>query len=407
MILYTDASELTMGGVIGHKVNRKFFPIAYGSSILNDTEQKYPSFKREFLAIKHFILFCRHYLLNKPFLVVTDMKAITYDSFMKKTNSTTILRWILELAGFQFCIEHKAGKEMELPDLLSRLPPTSDKLYDWWVQVSNKAREGNADSAEIKVVEVRPQENGVAMGDFDNPLPAVKTRVSDISTAQEEDPKLKLVRDWVRKGKKPPKNDLVPIDKDILVYWQQFSMLLINKADELCYRFHSNDSGKFRELKCVPDVLRQKIMKMYHDADTSGHMGHKQTLQKVKQHFFFPNMSTEIKLYCSSCPICFKINLKFQKKPVAPLRSFPPSRPNEFVAIDLIGPLSKTGYYKWILTMVCRFTKFVVAIPLRNASSEEIAKAFVNYWVLKFGVPEKVLSDRGANLIQAEVIKEV
>ena len=78
------------------------------------------------------------------------------------------------------------------------------------------------------------------MGDFDNPLPAVKTRVSNISTAQEVDPKLKLVRDWVRKGKKPPKNDLVPIDKDILVYWQQFSMLLINKADELCYRFHSN-----------------------------------------------------------------------------------------------------------------------------------------------------------------------
>ena len=92
MILYTDASELAMGGVICHKVNRKFFPIAYGSRILNDTEQKYPSFKREFLAIKHFILFWRHYLLNKPFLVVTDMKAITYDSFMKKTNSTTILR---------------------------------------------------------------------------------------------------------------------------------------------------------------------------------------------------------------------------------------------------------------------------------------------------------------------------
>ena len=57
--------------------------------------------------------------------------------------------------------------------------------------------------------------------------------------------------------------------------------------------------------------------------------------------------------------------------------------------------------------MVCRFTKFVVVIPLRNATSDEIAKAFVNYWVLKFGVPEKVLSDRGADLIQAEVIKEV
>ena len=48
-------------------------------------------------------------------------------------------------------------------------------------------------------------------GDFDSPLPAVKAKVSDISKAQEEDPKLKLVRNWVRKGEKPPKRDLVPL----------------------------------------------------------------------------------------------------------------------------------------------------------------------------------------------------
>ena len=371
MLLHTDASEQAMGRVIGHKINHKFFPMAYGSRILNDTEQKYPSFKREFMAIKHFILFWRHYLINKRFLVVTDMKAITYESFMKKTNSTTILRWILELAGFEFRIKHKAGKEMELPDMLSRLPSTSDKLYDWWIKVTNKARGNSEDSTKITAVAVWPQGNNSASGDFDNPLPAINTQVTGMSKAQKEDSKLRIIREWVKKGEKPPKSDLVPIDWDTLVYWQSI--------------------GK----------------RFYHDADTSGHMGHKQTLHRVKQHFFNPNMSTEIKLYCASCPVCFKINLKFQRKPFPPLRPFPPSRPNEFVVIDLVEPLSKTGYYKWIFTMVCRFTKLVVAIPLRNATSPEIAKGFVNYWVLKFGVPEKVLSDRGANLIQSELMKEV
>ena len=59
--------------------------------------------------------------------------------------------------------------------------------------------------------------------------------------------------------------------------------------------------------------------------------------------------------------------------------------------------------------MVCRFTKYVVAIPLRTATSDEIARDFVNYWILKFGTPEKVLSDRGANLYiaQSEIMKGV
>ena len=58
------------------------------------------------------------------------------------------------------------------------------------------------DGVKINAVEAKPQGNSGMTGDFDNPLPAINTKVSDISKAQEEDPKLKLVRDWVRKGEK-------------------------------------------------------------------------------------------------------------------------------------------------------------------------------------------------------------
>jgi hypothetical protein len=114
-------------------INNTFRPVAYGSRILTETEQRYPSYKREFLALKHFIQFWRYYLLSKHFTAVVDMKATTYRSFMKKTNCGVILRWILQLADYDFSLVYKSGdsKIMALPDLLSRLPSKSDALYSW------------------------------------------------------------------------------------------------------------------------------------------------------------------------------------------------------------------------------------------------------------------------------------
>ena len=94
------------------------------------------------------------------------MKAITYDSFMKRTNSTTILRWILKLANFDFRIEHKAGSEMELLDMLSRLPSTLDKLYNWWVQITSRTRENSVVGAQVNSVELTSQVNESQPGVF-------------------------------------------------------------------------------------------------------------------------------------------------------------------------------------------------------------------------------------------------
>ena len=133
-VVMTDASLYCIGGTIGHMIDGTFRPVAYASKILTETEQRYPSFKREFLALKHFVNFWRYYLLSKHFTVIVDMKALTYSSFMKKTNCGVILRWILSLADYDFSIQYKEGRLLNLPDLLSRLPSSSDELYSWWVK---------------------------------------------------------------------------------------------------------------------------------------------------------------------------------------------------------------------------------------------------------------------------------
>ena len=75
--------------------------------------------------------------------------------------------------------------------------------------------------------------------------------------------------------------------------------------------------------------------------------------------------------------------------------------------IDLVGPIKGSGPYKWILTMVDKFTRFVQAAPLIDATAEKIGKALLDKWIFLYGCPEAVLSDRGANLTLAGAIQEV
>ena len=38
----------------------------------------------------------------------------------------------MRLADYNFTVKYKEGKSMQLPDCLSRIPSTSDELYNWW-----------------------------------------------------------------------------------------------------------------------------------------------------------------------------------------------------------------------------------------------------------------------------------
>ena len=66
------------------------------------------------------------------------------------------------------------------------------------------------------------------------------------------------------------------------------------------------------------------------------------------------------------------------------------------VCMDIVGPLPITSKEnRYILTIIDRFTRFVMAIPLPNIDAITVARAFVNQWIYMFGAPEKALSDNG------------
>ena len=64
------------------------------------------------------------------------------------------------------------------------------------------------------------------------------------------------------------------------------------------------------------------------------------------------------------------------------------------------------GYHA-ILVVLDTFSKWSEIIPLRSTKVELVAKAFLNTWVSRQGVPCQLHTDRGGNVHTAHVIQDI
>ena len=71
-------------------------------------------------------------------------------------------------------------------------------------------------------------------------------------------------------------------------------------------------------------------------------------------------------------------------------------RPFERCALDIVGLTGVTNKgNRYILTFQDDLTKFMAAIPIPTQDAETIAREFVENIVLKYGIPEVILTDQG------------
>ena len=67
----------------------------------------------------------------------------------------------------------------------------------------------------------------------------------------------------------------------------------------------------------------------------------------------------------------------------------------EVLHVDLTGPHVSSQGYRYIMTACDSFTRFVIAVPLRDKTAISAARALVHEVVLKYGTPHCILSDLG------------
>nr|CAH7761130.1 unnamed protein product [Callosobruchus chinensis] len=70
------------------------------------------------------------------------------------------------------------------------------------------------------------------------------------------------------------------------------------------------------------------------------------------------------------------------------------------IFLDIVGPLpTHSENFKYILTKQCELTKYVEAYPLLHKDSETVAKAFVQNFILRYGIPQNIATDKGSEFL--------
>ena len=130
------------------------------------------------------------------------------------------------------------------------------------------------------------------------------------------------------------------------------------------------------------------------------HQAPKATSAKIIFRFWWPEIKRDVRIYVACCPVCENF-LKLRRSPRASLRSMDVGIRGDCLAMDIVGgmesfPLTPRNN-RYILTIIDCFTRYALAIPLPDQSSESIINAVVGHYITIYGTPKRILTDQGRN----------
>ena len=388
-VLSCDASSTGIAAVLSQKSDdgKSLHPVAFASNMLSKSQSKWSAFQREFYALKTYCQKFKQYLLGRKFLVRTDNQALVHWQTFKDIENPKLWRWVTILSQFDFDIEYIPSHKNE-SDGPSRLHRSNDPINE---------RSNVENSCAIALSSSVLKDKTPAAIDILNK--------EQLRIAQGADETLKTVIQWLKDCKRPELNrDTQKLNPTLKVYFNSFTRLKL--IDGILYRTWERPNKETPDdLICVPHTITEKIISTCHDLPSGGHLGKPKTLAKIQSRFYWPRMEHEISLYIDACQTCIKKSQK--RKPKSPLQPFNGTHPNDIVQFDLMENMPDNVYrYRSILVIIDRFTNWVEAVPLQDTKSATIARAFLDNWIARHGVPIQCHSDRGPNFT-AEIMNIV
>ncbi|OIC27728.1 hypothetical protein A7M48_19275 [Acinetobacter baumannii] len=143
-------------------------------------------------------------------------------------------------------------------------------------------------------------------------------------------------------------------------------------------------------------VQIKAILSKYHDDPSEGgHSGISRTLRKIKNYYYWPQMTKAISKYVKTCLKCQQAKTtKHTKTPLTITET--PATAFDKVLIDTIGPLPRSeNGNEYAVTIICDLTKYLVTVPIPNKSAKSVAKAIFENFILKYGPMKTIITDMG------------
>ena len=351
--LVTDASDTSMGSVLEQKVNSKWEPLAFFSRKFSPAQTKYSTYDRELMAIvesiKHFI----HDLEGRPFEVCTDHKLIIYSQTQShKKAPPHRSRKISYLSEFDIKYTHVKGKHNPVADALSRIDSISTSKVD-------------------EVVDPIELLTYPADLSFGRQISAIRfPRIFDekiLSVEQRKDKELKHI---LNSNTHPLKLQKFTTDSQQAIYCE-----IRDKV--------------FRPY--IPLSLRKDLINLFHSLS---HPSARVTDRLIRQKYIWPNLTRDVASYCRTCLRCQTSKVSRNNKTKPAKFDFPDAR-FQHIHADIVGPLPLSNGYKYIFTMVDRYTRWPEAVPMYDMTAESCAQAFFESWISRFCSPLVITTDQG------------
>jgi len=389
LVLHTDASNTHAGAVLQQLVRGELQPLAFFSRKLSPAEKKYSTFDREllaaYLAVKHF----RWFLEGRQFTIFTDHRPLT--TAVKHIDTAWVerrQRQLALLAEFTSDVQHVSGKKNVVADTLSR-PPGA-------VSAVKQLADGTAGASTAAAGEVLGLSHPMDQQEDSRPPGAVfaEKQLADGTAGAGQQPT--AAAEELQLGGQLSLEQLADLQRgcpDVAAMKSSPSLnvQLVQVGEAAIWVDVSTGSPR----PLVPDQLRRPVFNMLHN---SSHPGSRATRRLISSRYIWPAMAKDITTWARECVRCQLVKTGKLVK-IQPAVIPTPSRRFSHLHVDLVGPLPPSCGCTWIFTIMDRSTRWPEAIPMASVTAADCARALVDHWISKFGVPASITSDRGRQFI--------
>lgn len=416
-----------IGAVVGQIRNDKFWPIQFYSRRAKSSENKLWATEMELVGVKYALIEKgRRFTYGKTY-VHLDAKSIKeLDIGREKLNNSTRKKLVNDLLELRMLNDvifvWHPRKEMEHVDALNRVAEEEEEdefkehrtiRRNCWMDIYEEKK---------KIINGEMQFKTMGFTVLSEATPG------NIKEEQKLDPICKYIflalnkRSLEEKENKTEEeySKSLKMDVEMKKLWKEMP-----EAGRQRIRTYMDKDEKFEKFRIVnellvyeeeekkmavvvPYVLKERILKAYHDSFLIGHRGRDAVLKVLKNHFYWIGRSKDVKEYVAACDECTKTKkLKPLYKGLKPIVK---ERAMAKVNLDFVGPLTETKEgFKYLLVMVCADSGSVKLAATKGKTSLEVANAFINRIICEGHLPSVIQTDNAMEFTQGlmKAINEV